>query len=296
MPDTNIAPVPIASLDVVIPCRNAAVTLPRQLDALVAQEWDGRWRVVIADNGSTDATRAVVAQYTDRLPVRVVDASDRRGQAHARNVGARAADGNALLFIDADDEIAPGYVAAMAAALERHEFVSAAFESRSLNEGWVAESRVAYQDVGLNNGLGFLPFAGGGGLGVRREIFERVGGFDDAYWRSGEDIDFCWRVQLAGSELHFVPGATVRIAWRRQLRQLYRQGRHYGRGEPYLYRKYRHAGMPASSLWTGLGEWRLLLRRLRRVRGKGDAARWVRTLGRRVGRVQGSIRHRVVYL
>ena len=157
----------------------------------------------------------------------------------------------------------------MAAALERHEFVSAAFESETLNDGWVGESRRAYQDVGLNNSLGFLPFAGGGGLGVRREVFERVGGFDDAHRRSSEDIDFCWRVQLAGAELHFVPDAIVRIAWRRHLRELYRQGRHYGRGEPYLYRKYRHAGMPRSSLRTGLVEWRLLLRRLRRVRGKG---------------------------
>ena len=53
-------------LTVVIPAHNAAATLGRQLDALVAQEWSGSWEVVVVDNRSTDATVYCVAEGSGR--------------------------------------------------------------------------------------------------------------------------------------------------------------------------------------------------------------------------------------
>lgn len=282
-------------LSVVIPCRNATATLQRQLEALASQRCSCAWEVVIADNGSNDGLQSVVDNFTGRLCVTIADATARRGQAYARNVGANAATGDMILFVDADDEVAPGYLDAMAAALRRHEFVSAAFDSESLNASWVGGTRRKFQVTGLSDTFGFLPFAGGGGLGIRREVFDRVGGFDATYWRSGEDIDFCWRVQLSGAELHFVPEATARIAWRSRLVDLYRQGRFYGRGEAYLYRRYRREGMPGRRMRDGLAEWIELFRRIPRSTRRDEWGRWLRSYGRRVGRLEGSIRHRVVY-
>ncbi|HEY4573152.1 MAG TPA: glycosyltransferase family A protein, partial [Thermoanaerobaculia bacterium] len=101
-------------LSVVIPCLNAAATLGVQLAALTRQSWPGGWEVIVADNGSTDGSREIVESYRGRLPgLALVDASDRRGQAHARNLGAAAATGDALLFCDADDEVAPGWMEAL---------------------------------------------------------------------------------------------------------------------------------------------------------------------------------------
>jgi glycosyltransferase involved in cell wall biosynthesis len=289
---------PPRTLSVVIPCLNAAGTLPRQLEALAKQEHDGPWEVVVADNGSHDRSMAVAAEFRDRLPrLTVVDASARRGQAYARNAGARLAIGDAFVFVDADDEVAPGFLAAMAKALDEHEFVTAAFDSDTLNDGWVRGTRRAYQTDGVLDAFGFLPYAGGGGLGIRRETFEASGGFDEDYWRSGQDIDFCWRVQLAtGVRLQFVPDAWVRIAWRGSLKSLYRQGRHYGRGEVYLYRKYRDRGFPEPSVRDALDEWKTLVRRAPRLRNKAQLGNWLRRAGRKVGRFQGSVRHRVTYL
>jgi glycosyltransferase involved in cell wall biosynthesis len=294
-PDPATQPAPM--LSVVIPSLNAASTLPRQLEALAKQEYDGPWEVVVADNGSSDRTLAVAGEFRDRLPrLTVVDASARRGQAYARNVGARLAIGDAFCFVDADDEVAPGYLAAMARALTEHEFVTAAFDSDTLNDGWVRGTRQAFQTDGVLNAFGFLPYAGGGGLGIRRDVFERTGGFDEDYWRSGQDIDFCWRVQLAtGVTLVFVPDATVRIAWRATLKGLYRQGRHYGRGEVYLYKKYRDRGFPQPSVRDALGEWRTLARRAPKLRGRAQFGNWLRRTGRKVGRFQGSLRHRVAF-
>ena len=87
-------------LSVVIACYNAARTIGGQLESLARQEWSEPWEVIVADNGSTDGSAAIAEQYRSRLPsLRVVDASARRGQAYARNVGAKAARGVALAFV-----------------------------------------------------------------------------------------------------------------------------------------------------------------------------------------------------
>ena len=90
------------------------------------QVWDESWEVVLADNGSTDASVAVAESFRDRLPsLVVVDASGKRGRSYARNEGAKAARGANLTFIDADDVVAPGWLAALGAALETYAFVAA---------------------------------------------------------------------------------------------------------------------------------------------------------------------------
>src|SRR3954452_8254427 len=122
---------PPRKLSVGIPCLNAASTLGVQLAALTRQSWPGGWEVIVADNGSTDGSREIVESYRGRLPgLELVDASDRRGQAHARNAGAAAASGDAFLFGDADDEVAPGWLAALGRALAVHEFVACRYDNQ----------------------------------------------------------------------------------------------------------------------------------------------------------------------
>src|SRR6266545_10527 len=105
-------------LSVVVPCFNSAKTIAIQLEALANQTWSEPWEVIVADNGSTDSSVAIAESYKKRLPhLRIVDASDRRGAGHARNVGAAAAAGDLLAFCDADDEVAPGWLSAMGQAL-----------------------------------------------------------------------------------------------------------------------------------------------------------------------------------
>ena len=74
----------------------------------------------------------------------VVDASDRRGRQHACNVGAAAA-GSGMVFVDADDEIAPGFIAAIGEALAEHPIVAATIDHAALNRGWVSEGRSGAQ-------------------------------------------------------------------------------------------------------------------------------------------------------
>ena len=293
--DGRGAPVVVAAeLSIVIPCLNAATCLPRQLDALAAQRWDRRWEVIVADNGSTDATAAVARTYVDRVPnLRVVDASARRGRQHACNAGARAA-AAAIAFVDADDEVAPGYVAAIGDALAVHPIVAASIDHVSLNDGWTRESASGAQARALQDGFGFLPFGSGGTLGVRADVFDALDGFaDDMHY--AEDIDFCWRAQLAGLPIHFVPGAQLRYRYRPGIRSMYRQHRNFGRASALLYRTYRSHGMPRRDTRTCTREWLMIGKGAVALRSRADVARWSRRVGRCVGRLQGSAHYRVWY-
>src|SRR5204863_103977 len=70
---------------------------------LSAQTYSGRWELIVSDNGSTDRTQDIVRSWEGRLPyIRIVDSSDGRGVAHARNVAA-AVGGDLIAFCDADD-------------------------------------------------------------------------------------------------------------------------------------------------------------------------------------------------
>lgn len=272
------------ALSVVIPCRNGAAVLPRQLAALAAQEWPEPWEVIVVDNASTDASAGVAAAWAGRLPSLRVLRAARRGRQHACNVGARAA-ARAAVFVDADDEVAPGFVGAVGEALGRHPIVVVAAE---------AAGGGGPQAGGLRDELGFLPWGQGGTIGVQRVVFDALGGFGESM-RYAEDVDFCWRAQLAGYELHFVPEARVRWHPRPSLRGAWRQYRDYGRGQAMLYRLYRAHGMPRRPLGRAVGEWAGLVRSAPRLRTPEQRSRWVRRLARDVGRLQGSLRYGVWY-
>ena len=284
-------------LSVIMACLNGAETIATQLEALAQQQWDESWELIIADNGSTDDTLAIVGRYQGRIPhLRVVDASARRGQPYALNVGARAAKGNAFVFVDADDEVAPGWVAAIGDALAKYEFVASRFDVKKLNSGWVLESRGQPQRDGLQqHHPPFLPFAGSSGLGVRRVRHEAVDGFDESM-PVVFDTDYCFRIQLAGAPLHFVPEAVLHIRHRDTLLGSYRQARRWAEYNVLLYKKYRPLGMPVLSWKDNVRPWVRFFRLLPQVRDQGGRARVTRQLGSRIGRLVGSVKHRVVAL
>jgi glycosyltransferase involved in cell wall biosynthesis len=284
------------SLTVVVPCLNEEQTIGSQLTALASQEWTRPWEVVVADNGSEDASVAVVEGYRDRLPgLRVVDAAEKRGQAHALNVGVRAAHAEAVAFCDADDEVAPGWVAAMGDALLEHELVGCAAEVTKLNEPWVRDVRVLEPDGPSKLWFPpYLPFAGSGGLGVHRRIHELSGGFDESM-PVLFDVDFCVRAQMLGAEFVHVPHALIHYRFRHRWREIFAQARKYSIYGARLQRtlKPAEARFPGVAKWALTG-WRPVLRSVARAGRRDARARLAWQLGWLVGRLQGSARYRVL--
>lgn len=290
----NWKPKQPVEVSIIVPFRNAAPYLRDQLEALANQDYGGSWEVVAVDNGSRDGSRGIAETFKERLNLRVVEARTKRGAGHARNVGVRHSSGRKLIFVDADDEVAPGYLAAMATALDGNDFVTSNFDDRTLNPEWVhfAHGPVWREDPLIDH-FGVLPSAGGS-IGISRSVFEAVGGFPEDLLRM-QDIGFSWEVQIAGTPLRHVPDAVYRVRYRTTLFDLFRQGFVESSCAPLLYKRYRDAGMKRRTVARMLRSWARLAVDLSTARSKVDLAPLMVRIGRELGRLRGSARYRVFF-
>ena len=272
-----------------MPVRDGLPWLNDQLAALAAQQCDEPWEVIVADNGSRDASVALARDWASRCSaIRVIDASARAGPAAARNVGVDAALGQFVAFCDSDDVVQPGWLKGFVTALADADVVAGVFDLHSLNDGVEGEPSPA-----ATSQLGFLPAGLAANLAVRREAFTAVGGFDEVRF-VGEDIDLCWRLQLAGYRFVVTNSAVVAKRERTSLRGLFARALAYGRCGPDLYRRYREQGA-SRDLAGSARSWVWLIVSLPRL-GRADIRQqWVRAAGVRLGRLSGSLKERVFF-
>ena len=284
-------------VSVVMPVHNGAATIGAQLEALAAQTYAGALEVLVADNGSTDDTSAIVEAWTGRIPnLRLIDASQSPGAAYARNAGARAATGTILAFCDADDVVGPSWVQSLVEALDEADIAGGTIDSTQLNDQLALHWRPPLPSESLPVSHGFLPYALGANVAFRAEVFQALGGFREDY-PAGEDVELLWRAQLKQFRFAYARDAVVHYRYRRGLRALLRQYVSYGQIGPRLYRDFAGAGMPASPARSVVGPWLRLIARLP-VALLSPAARGdvLRRIAFRIGRIRGSLSSRVVYL
>jgi GT2 family glycosyltransferase len=280
---------PRPRVSVVIAVRNGMPWLEEQLCAIAAQKLSAEWEVVVADNGSQDSTRVCVEQWAERVPrIRLVEAALHRGPGAARNAGVKSAEGSRLVFCDADDVVQPDWLARMVAALDEYDVVSGVYDfgSPNGNSGGQATPHATAQ-------LGFLPFGLGANLAVRSEAFEAVSGFRESFL-VGEDIDLCWRLQLAGYRFSLADAAVV---WKREpadARSILRKAWSYGRCGPRLYREYRASGMHRD-LRGASKAWLWLFVNVPRLFRQSVRRQWLRTFSIRTGRLAGSVKQHAFF-
>ena len=186
---------------VIVPARDAAGTLGRTLDCLSRQDARIDFEVIVVDDGSSDDTLEL-ARSAGVKALR----HERVGAAQARNWGAEEAGGRALAFLDADCYPEPGWLAAGLRALEDAELV----QGRVLPDP-AAPPGPFDRTLWITENIGLWQTAN---LFVAREVFERIGGFDD--WLDvelgklmAEDVWFGWRAQRAGARPAFCSEALA---------------------------------------------------------------------------------------
>jgi glycosyltransferase involved in cell wall biosynthesis len=280
----------LIGISIIVPCRNAAGVIGQQLEALTRQGCQCEWEVVVADNGSTDGTKAVVERFRHRLPrLVVIDATEKRGAAYARNAGVRAASGENVAFCDADDEVGEGWLAAVEDGLREHRAIAFRTDMRKLNP--TGSERASKQIEGLQPYTypPYLPYSGSS-IALRRELHIQLGGFDETMLAC-EDADFCWRLQHAGVPLHFARDATVHIRLRPTTRGKCRQARLWGEYNVVLYKKFRPLGMPALGRLQGVRNLIHVMRRLPLLASRRYRASWLWEFNWLTGRLIGSIKY-----
>jgi glycosyltransferase involved in cell wall biosynthesis len=278
-------------VSVVVPAHNAAATIGEQLEALSRQVYPGPWEVVVADDGSRDDTARIVSGRQSRFPqLSLVRVRGRHGANAARNTGIRAARGEFILGCDADDVVAPGWLRAMAEALQRFDGVGGGLDEDTINPPevmrWTPRTTEPWRPAR------FLPWPVGANYGVRRAVWQALGGFDESWVRGGTEVEFFWRLQLASFQLGFAPDAMVLYRRRSTQIGLLRQFFWYGYGCARLYRTFRAAGMPRFGSVAPPGHWLGSLMWGIRGRGGGRVASFV-WIAFRIGLLAGSIRFRV---
>jgi glycosyltransferase involved in cell wall biosynthesis len=208
----------LPTISVIIPMLNAAGTIRRQLDAVLGQQLDEPFELLVADNGSADASRELVVSHAaNDARLRLVDVADKGGPGAVRNAAVAQARGSLLAFCDADDMVSPGWLDAFAKSDD-----GAAILVGPLDESWFASRPSRWQvEYGRRRPLASgEPFAPAGNFAVSAQLFRDLGGFPDGC-NTGEDIAFSRTAWTSGIPIRFVPGAIVylgqrgsRDAWR----------------------------------------------------------------------------------
>jgi hypothetical protein len=136
----------------------------------------------------------------------------------ARNIGARAAKGKYLLFLDNDVKVEKGWLNEVIKYLDKHSQVGAGqlkilpsgtqyFDSAGemlTKNGFLVERAREAEDKGQFDKDDLIFSGKGAGLAVRREVFAKIGGFDEDYGYYWEEPDLMWRVWKAGYEVRFL--------------------------------------------------------------------------------------------
>lgn len=283
------------SVSVVIPARNSLPDLYDQLDALSKQTYRGPMEVIVADNGSDDGLARHLSDYSRRglLVLRCVDASQQAGAAYARNRGAAEADGDFLAFCDADDVVHPEWVSTLVRIAEGHDVVGTAIETESINcdraLDWTPTTPADKQGK-----TAFLPHAIGASLGCWASVYRNLGGMS-CDLRASEDVEFCWRAQLAGYSFAFEAAELVAYRLRNDLKSMVKQSYQLGYGFAQLQGLYREKGCPPVRLRRAMRWWVLLAlgnplvpRAVTRI----SRGQWARAVAAHIGELRGGIRYR----
>jgi hypothetical protein len=187
-----IAVPPIRRISFIIPVKNDSKRLKSSLTAIAANARPGiSIEIVVADNGSTDDSAEVAASAGARvlrLPA--------LGVSELRNRAAEASTGELLAFVDADNVVAPGWIAsALDVMADDKTGAAGALCSAPADGTWV---QAAYDALrGRTVGKTDASWLGSGNLAVRRVAFEAVHGFD-ATLEACEDVDMCQRLRSTG--------------------------------------------------------------------------------------------------
>jgi O-antigen biosynthesis protein len=249
---------------VVVCSHNGARTIRDCLEGLRHLEYPD-CEVIVVDDGSTDRTAAIAAEYGVRLI-----STENGGLSRARNIGMEAATGEIVAYLDDDASPDPHWLTYLAAAFlgTTHAAVGGP-NIAPAGDGPIADCvanapgnpmHVLLSDREAEH----IP---GCNMALRKACLQAIGGFDPRYRVAGDDVDVCWRLRQHGWTLGFSPAATVWHHRRNSLRAYWKQQYGYGKAEALLERnwpeKYNAGGYHT---WSGRVYGKGLAQQVSRVR------------------------------
>ena len=186
-------------------------------------------RIIVADNGSTDDSIVFLQQHFPQVEILVSPVNE--GFAKGYNTALRKLSSDYFVLLNNDVEVTPGWIEPIVELMQADKRIAVCqpklldinnrhqFEYAGACGGWLdalgypfARGRVFEQlelDQGQYEGAQACFWASGAAMFVRAAAFEAVGGLDEYFFAHQEEIDFCWRIQLAGYKVYVEPKSVV---------------------------------------------------------------------------------------
>jgi GT2 family glycosyltransferase len=184
---------------------------------------------IVADNGSTDDSIEFV---TANFPtVRIIKLKENFGFARGYNEALKQLSADYFVLLNSDVEVQPGWIQPIVALMEKDKNIGVSqpkilmyadrksFEYAGAAGGWLdhlgypfARGRIfdyCEEDKGQYDSVEPIFWATGAAMCVRGDLYHQLNGLDEFFFAHQEEIDFCWRVQLAGYKIYACPASVV---------------------------------------------------------------------------------------
>jgi O-antigen biosynthesis protein len=236
-------------VSVVVCAYNAANTIEDCLSSLERLTYPD-YEIILVNDGSKDGTGEIARRHPR---VRVIDTPN-RGLSAARNSGLAEAGGEIVAYTDADVRVDRDWLTFLIQPFLTSDVVGsggpnvvpgddppmAQCIARAPGEPThvLLDDRIAEHVPGCN-------------MAFRRDALLAIGGFNPIYWRAGDDVDVCWRLQARGWKVGFSGAALVWHHHRSSIKAYWRQQIGYGEGETWLMAHHPEKFLDGRMLWRG---------------------------------------------
>lgn len=212
-------------VSVIIVNYNGKKFLQRCLGSVLSSDYPN-FEVILVDNGSTDGSVELIKKlFENDQRVKLILNKRNLGPSLGRNVGSRMAKGEYLAFLDNDTEVNPAWLREAIMLMDADPTIGAVqcklllMSDRSkfdyagdyLSQYGFLIQRASFRekDDGQLDEVIEIFSAKSAGMIVRRDVFEKIEGFDEDYFIYLEETDLCWRIWLNGYKVVFAPTSVV---------------------------------------------------------------------------------------
>jgi|GEM_PF-1475543 len=219
---TKCASLPVPTVSIIIPLYNGLEYTRECLTAIEKNTPAGTYEIIIVDNGSTDSTSAYLTSLN--LPLVLITNHENKGFTIACNQGAKVAKGDFLMFLNNDAVPKEGWIQRLLETFKYGTDIGAVGCKLVYPDGKLQEAGgIVFRDgnawnfgrednpaLDRYNKLIEVDYCSAAALMVRKEIFEKVGGFDERYAPAYyEDTDLCFAIREKGFRVLYQPAAEI---------------------------------------------------------------------------------------
>jgi len=209
-----------STVSVIIVNLNGKNWLEKCIPSILSSDYPkDKIEIILVDNGSTDGSIEFAKKLLERelVKFKIIQNKENKGWSPANNQGAEESKGDILLFLSNDMEVDKNWIKEIV-KIFRLDHKAGVIQCNSLSM-WdknTFDSAMNYLDR-YGFAYSYAPqenpwkvfFAEGMAFAIRRDVFEKIGGFDEYYFMEYDDMDLCWRVRLAGYQVYFDPKSIV---------------------------------------------------------------------------------------